>query len=84
MMALSYSEFADDALALLTCCQRACPVETDVSSYLALIAEGRMEEALAVVREVNPFPSVCGRVCDMPVKRNAGEAKAINRWPFAR
>ena len=63
-MPLPYTEFSDDASAPLTCCQRACPLATDVSSYLALIAAGEMDDALAVVREVNPFPSVCGRVCD--------------------
>lgn len=49
---------------LLTCCQRACPVGSDVSTYVALAAKGEMAKALAVVREVNPFPGVCGRVCD--------------------
>ncbi len=65
-MTVPYSVFPADGLPILTCCQRACPVGTDISTYLSLIARGKLAEALAVVREVNPFPSVCGRVCDHP------------------
>ena len=44
-------------------CEHACPAGVDVPSYVALIAQGRMDDAFAVVRANNPFPSVCGRVC---------------------
>ena len=44
-------------------CQNACPVGLDVPSYVALIAHQRHEEALDLILEDNPFPSVCGRVC---------------------
>ena len=44
-------------------CEHACPAGVDVPAYVSLIAEGRMDDAYAVVRESNPFPSVCGRVC---------------------
>ncbi len=47
-------------------CQAACPVHTDTRDYVRLIAWGRFEEALEVVRKVNPFPSVCGRICQHP------------------
>ncbi len=47
-------------------CQEACPVGTDAGLYVALVAEGRYEEALAVAADYNPFPSVCGRVCTAP------------------
>ncbi len=47
-------------------CQEACPVGTDAGLYVALLAEGRYAEALAVAAEYNPFPSVCGRVCTAP------------------
>ncbi len=63
-MPLSYTELPYDDSPSLTCCQRACPVGTDVSSYVALIAQGKSSKALAIVREENPFPGVCGRVCD--------------------
>jgi NADH-quinone oxidoreductase subunit F len=42
----------------------------DVASYNALAAVGRFEEALAVVREDNPFPGVCGRLCSRPCEAN--------------
>jgi NADH-quinone oxidoreductase subunit F len=44
-------------------CEHACPAGVDVPAYVNLIAEGRLDEAYDVVREANPFPSVCGRVC---------------------
>lgn len=47
-------------------CQGACPVNTDVRRYVNLIADGRFEEALETIREKNPFPSVCGRICHHP------------------
>jgi len=45
-------------------CQAACPVGTEAWRYAALITEGKYEEAYRVIRESNPFPSVCARVCD--------------------
>jgi NADPH-dependent glutamate synthase beta subunit-like oxidoreductase len=47
-------------------CQMACPIRQDVRGYMRLIAEGRYREALALIREVNPLPSVCGYVCHHP------------------
>jgi NADPH-dependent glutamate synthase beta subunit-like oxidoreductase len=44
-------------------CQANCPVHTDVEGYIGLIAEGDFEGAHRLIRETNPFPSVCGRVC---------------------
>ncbi len=44
-------------------CEHACPAGIDVPAYVSLIAEGRLDEAYAVIRMANPFPSVCGRVC---------------------
>jgi NADH-quinone oxidoreductase subunit F len=45
-------------------CSNACPAGQDVPRYIGLIAEGKLEEAYQVITEVNPFPSICGRVCD--------------------
>ncbi|MBN2516124.1 MAG: FAD-dependent oxidoreductase, partial [Deltaproteobacteria bacterium] len=45
-------------------CQHACPIGMDVPSYIALIRAGRLEDAYKVMLRTNPFPSVCGRVCD--------------------
>jgi NADH-quinone oxidoreductase subunit F len=47
-------------------CQFACPAGIDVPSYVALIGQGRFEEALKLIREDNPLPSVCGYVCPAP------------------
>jgi NADH-quinone oxidoreductase subunit F len=44
-------------------CQYLCPLHTDVPAYLTLIAEGKFEEALDVIRKTNPLPIICGRVC---------------------
>jgi NADH-quinone oxidoreductase subunit F len=44
-------------------CQHACPIEQDVPGYVALIAAGRFDDALALIRQKNPFPGVLGRVC---------------------
>ncbi len=43
-----------------------CPAGVDTPSYLALVASGQFEEAVAVHMERNPFPSICGRVCNHP------------------
>jgi len=47
-------------------CRRACPAGVDVPRYVRLIGKGRFDEALAVVREKIPFPSVCGHICFRP------------------
>jgi heterodisulfide reductase subunit A len=47
-------------------CQATCPVRQDVRGYMRLIAEGRYGEALELIREANPLPSVCGYVCHHP------------------
>ena len=44
-------------------CVSACPAGVDVPAYLALVAQDRHAEALAIHREANPFASICGRVC---------------------
>ncbi len=47
-------------------CSRACPAGIDASRYVRLIGEGKYSEALAVIREKIPLPSVCGYVCLHP------------------
>lgn len=47
-------------------CQSACPIGTEAWRYIAHMALGKFEEAYRVIREANPFPSVCARVCDHP------------------
>ncbi len=45
-------------------CQHTCPIGMDIPSYIALIKDGRLEDAYKVLLRTNPFPSICGRVCD--------------------
>lgn len=47
-------------------CTLACPTRINARGYVSLIADGRYEQALALIRERNPFPGVCGRVCPRP------------------
>ncbi|MBY9003032.1 MAG: FAD-dependent oxidoreductase [Candidatus Lokiarchaeota archaeon] len=51
-------------------CTNACPAGVDVQGYVGLIKEGKFQEALDLIRERNPFPVVCGRVCTHPCERN--------------
>lgn len=47
-------------------CTDTCPVGIEVHNYVTLIAQERFEEALELIKEDNPFPSICGRVCHHP------------------
>ncbi len=47
-------------------CSHICPAGIDVPRYIRFIEQGRPDEALAVIREKIPFPSVCGLVCFHP------------------
>ncbi|MBR0302053.1 MAG: FAD-dependent oxidoreductase [Bacilli bacterium] len=45
-------------------CKVACPAHVPVQGYLKMAHEGRYREALALIKTQNPFPAVCGRVCN--------------------
>jgi NADPH-dependent glutamate synthase beta subunit-like oxidoreductase len=47
-------------------CKVNCPAHMNVQGYVRLAAKGKFEEALKLMKEDNPFPAVCGRVCDHP------------------
>jgi heterodisulfide reductase subunit A len=47
-------------------CREACPIGQEAAGYVALIAQRRFEEAARLIREQNPLPIVCGRVCYHP------------------
>jgi NADH-quinone oxidoreductase subunit F len=47
-------------------CMATCPLGTEPWRYIALLEKGEYEEAYQVIRETNPFPSVCARVCSHP------------------
>lgn len=45
-------------------CKAACPAHVPVQGYLKMAREGRYDEALALIKRENPFPAICGRVCN--------------------
>jgi len=47
-------------------CKLTCPAGVDVQGYLSLIEKGLYKEAVALIKETNPLPAVCGRVCVRP------------------
>ncbi|MEL4105601.1 NADH-ubiquinone oxidoreductase-F iron-sulfur binding region domain-containing protein [Oscillospiraceae bacterium WX1] len=47
-------------------CENTCPANVNVPGYLRLIAAGRFMDAHNLVRQENPFPAVCGRICTHP------------------
>jgi heterodisulfide reductase subunit A len=47
-------------------CRAACPIHVNAQGYIQLIKKGKYEEALALVREANPFPGITGRICTHP------------------
>ncbi len=57
-------------------CSEACPAGEDIARIEHLVREGALEEAWRRIREENPFPGVCGRVCPHPCE------SACNRGEF--
>jgi 2-oxoacid:acceptor oxidoreductase delta subunit (pyruvate/2-ketoisovalerate family) len=47
-------------------CNEACPAGNDIEGFMVLVKEGKLDEAWELIREENPFPGVCGRVCFHP------------------
>jgi len=54
-----------DAL-MISPCQHTCPVGINIPKYVAQIAAGEYLEAVNTIRERNPFPAICGRICHHP------------------
>jgi NADH-quinone oxidoreductase subunit F len=54
-----------DAL-MISPCQHTCPVGINIPKYVAHIAAGEYREAVDTIRERNPFPAICGRICHHP------------------
>lgn len=51
-------------------CQVTCPAGVHAQGYVALIAQGKFEEALRLEKMQNPLPAICGRVCHHPCEAN--------------
>ncbi len=47
-------------------CKLTCPAGVDVQGYIALINKGLYSEAVRLIKETNPLPAICGRVCVRP------------------
>jgi heterodisulfide reductase subunit A len=56
-------------------CQRACPVHLDIRGYIGFIADGKFEESLALIKEVLPFPSICGHICPHPCEEECNRGR---------
>ncbi len=63
-----YPQAIPDAFAIekqgVAPCRDACPAGQRAQGYIALIREGRYADALRTIKEDNPFPAICGRICD--------------------
>lgn len=64
-------------------CKTACPAHIAVQGYLKKAAQGKYTEALALIKKQNPFPAVCGRICnrrceDACTRGNIDQAIAID------
>ncbi|MCL2736515.1 MAG: [FeFe] hydrogenase, group A [Propionibacteriaceae bacterium] len=65
-------------------CQQTCPAKIDIQRYLSLVADGNLRAAIKVIKDRNPFPSVCGRVCPHPCeyacRRNLVDEPVAINW----
>ena len=77
---LLLSDHAGDCIAP---CEATCPAHIDIQGYIAHIANGRFESAVRLIKQRNPLPVVCGRICPHPCESQCrralvDEAVAIN------
>jgi NADPH-dependent glutamate synthase beta subunit-like oxidoreductase len=63
-------------------CQEACPIRQDARGYISLVAKGKLKEALDLIREVNPLPSVCGFICHHPCEETCLRAEVDQPVPI--
>jgi NADPH-dependent glutamate synthase beta subunit-like oxidoreductase len=47
-------------------CKFNCPARNDIQGFMGLVAKEKYQEALRLLKETSPFPSICGRVCTFP------------------
>ncbi|MBQ8447544.1 MAG: NADPH-dependent glutamate synthase, partial [Clostridia bacterium] len=88
-VALGYT--AEDAVAeakrCLQCkkfpCVSGCPVKVKIPEFIALVAEGKFEEAYRKIRETSSLPAVCGRVCPQERQCESKCVRGIKGEPVA-
>ncbi len=56
-------------------CSNACPASINIPGYLTLIAAGRPMDAYRLIRQENPFPAICGRICTHPCESKCRRAQ---------
>ena len=64
-------------------CTLTCPAGVNVQGYVALISQGKLREAVSLIRERHPLPSACGRICYHPCesvcnRKDLDEPVAVN------
>ena len=59
----------------LTPCQSSCPAKVDIRTYVRLLTEGKMHEAIRVIRESLPLPAITGHVCFHPCEEGCGRGE---------
>jgi NAD-dependent dihydropyrimidine dehydrogenase PreA subunit len=55
-------------------CYDSCPIHGNPSGYVALTAAGKYQEAYDSATETNPFPGICGRICEHPCEQDCNRA----------
>ena len=50
-------------------CREVCPIGMDVPGYVIAASQGRFDKAMEIIRDTNPFPMVCGRICHHPCEK---------------
>jgi NADPH-dependent glutamate synthase beta subunit-like oxidoreductase len=56
-------------------CKVGCPAHINVQGYVNLAVKGKFQEALQLIKETSPFPSVCGRVCHHPCESHCSRSQ---------
>jgi putative selenate reductase YgfK subunit len=56
-------------------CRYECPIDNKAQAYIWLISQKRFKEAAEIIRENNPLPSICGRVCHHPCETNCTRSR---------
>ncbi|MCL2246843.1 MAG: 2Fe-2S iron-sulfur cluster-binding protein, partial [Lentimicrobiaceae bacterium] len=62
-------------------CKLTCPAGVDVQGYLSLIEKGLYEQAVALIKETNPLPAICGRVCVRPCEAKCRRQLTEDKTP---
>lgn len=62
-------------------CSQACPAGVDIQGYLSLTEKGLFQQAVELIKETNPLPAICGRVCVRPCEDHCRRALTEDNSP---